>query len=97
MTFLEFFTSIDDRWPRRLAGMIDRTIDDCEVKYGASTIKNTIAPLVRVLDEAVRDGLITVHPAKHRAKQSLHRNGFRVHPAEDAAPRAHSRSLTCSG
>lgn len=72
------------------AGMIDRTIDDWEKQYGASTIKNTIAPLVRVLDEAVRDGLITINPAKHRAKRSLHRNAFRVQPAEDAAPRAHA-------
>lgn len=72
------------------AGMIDRTIDDWEKQYGASTIKNTIAPLVRVLDESVRDGLITVNPAKHGAKRSLHRNAFRVQPAEDAAPRAHA-------
>ncbi|CAI7629156.1 unnamed protein product [Penicillium discolor] len=37
------------------AGMIDRTIDDWEKAHSPSTIKNTIAPLVRVLDEAVRD------------------------------------------
>lgn len=70
--------------------MIDRTIDDWKKQYLATTIKNTIAPLVRVLYEAVRDGLITVNPAKHRAKRSLHRNAFRVQPAEDAAPRAHA-------
>lgn len=31
------------------AGMIDRTIDDWETRCSASTIQNTIAPLVRVL------------------------------------------------
>lgn len=38
--------------------MIDRTIDQWETQHSASTIKNTIAPLVRVLDEAVRDDLL---------------------------------------
>jgi hypothetical protein len=57
---------------------------------GASTIKNSIAPLVRVLDEAVRDGLIPINPAKNRAKRSLNRNAFRLQPAEDASPRAHA-------
>ena len=70
--------------------MIDRTIDEWEKRHGASTIKNTIAPLVRVLDEAVRDGLLTINPAKNRAKRSLNRNAFREQPAEDASPRAHA-------
>lgn len=70
------------------AGMIDRTIDGWETQYGVSTIKNSIAPLVRILDEAVRDGIIPVNPAKHRAKRSLSRNAFRASPAEDASPRA---------
>ncbi|WP_338145225.1 tyrosine-type recombinase/integrase [Cryobacterium fucosi] len=72
------------------AGMIDRTIDEWETRYGASTIKNTIAPMVRVLDEAVRDGLLTMNPAKNRAKRSLSRNAFREQPAEGASPRAHA-------
>lgn len=72
------------------AGIIDRTIDDWEKAHGPSTIKNTIAPLVRVLDEAVRDGLITINPAKHRAKRSLNRNAFRSHPTEPSSPRAHA-------
>ena len=72
------------------AGMIDRTIDEWEKRHSASTIKNSISPLVRVLDEAVRDGLLTVNPAKNRAKRSLHRNAFRAQPAEDASPRAHA-------
>lgn len=53
------------------AGMIDRTIDGWETKFSATTIKNAIAPLVRVLDEAVRDDIITLNPAKHRARRSL--------------------------
>ncbi|MEZ7756882.1 hypothetical protein O5Y58_15305 [Microbacterium paraoxydans] len=72
------------------AGMIDRTIDAREKYHGASTIKNSIAPLARVLDEAVRDGLIPINPAKNRAKRSLNRNAFRLQPGEDASPRAHA-------
>ncbi|MFT4123908.1 MAG: tyrosine-type recombinase/integrase [Microbacteriaceae bacterium] len=72
------------------AGIIDRTIDAWEKRHGASTIKNSIAPLVRVLDEAVRDGLIPINPAKNRAKRSLNRNAFRTRPAEQASPRAHA-------
>jgi hypothetical protein len=37
-------------------GVIDRTSDAWEKRYGASTIKNSIAPLARVPDEAVRGG-----------------------------------------
>lgn len=72
------------------AGIIDRTIDEWEQRHGASTIKNTIAPLVRVLDEAVRDGLIQINPAKNRAKRSLNRNAFRGQSAEQSSPRAHA-------
>ncbi|MCC5675327.1 site-specific integrase [Kocuria rhizophila] len=53
------------------AGMIDRTIDTWETEHSASTIKNSIAPLVRVLDEAVRDDIISINPAKHRARRNL--------------------------
>ncbi|WP_231637087.1 hypothetical protein [Microbacterium sp. No. 7] len=53
------------------AGMIDRTIDDWETRCSASTIKNTIAPLVRVLDEAVRDDVIQSNPARQRSRRSL--------------------------
>tara|TARA_B100000378_G_C17966708_1_gene385547 strand:+ start:427 stop:834 length:408 start_codon:yes stop_codon:yes gene_type:complete len=69
---------------------IDRTIDAWEKRHGASTIKNSIAPLVRVLDEAVRDGLIPINPAKNRAKRSLNRNAFRLQPSEEASPRSHA-------
>ena len=53
------------------AGMIDRTIDQWETRHSASTIKNSIAPLVRVLDEAVRDDIITINPSRHRARRNL--------------------------
>ncbi|MBN6811304.1 tyrosine-type recombinase/integrase [Kocuria indica] len=57
------------------AGMIDRTIDAWEAEHSASTIKNSIAPLVRVLDEAVRDDdAISINPAKHRARRNLGNN-----------------------
>lgn len=49
------------------AGLIDRAIDDWELLHGKSTVKNTVAALVLVLDEAVRDGLLVRNPAKDRA------------------------------
>ncbi|MFF7159641.1 hypothetical protein [Streptomyces sp. NPDC008139] len=46
-------------------GAVDRTtyawIADGE---GRSTVKNTLAVLVRVMEQAVRDGLITANPAR---------------------------------
>ncbi|MGL3151246.1 hypothetical protein ACSS7Z_12910 [Microbacterium sp. A82] len=57
--------------------MIDHTIDEWVMRYGASTIKNTIAPLTRVLDEAVRDGLPPMSPDKNRPKRSLSRDDSR--------------------
>lgn len=71
------------------AGQIDRTIDDWETRYSASVIKNSIAPLVRVLDEAVRDDLIGVNPAKNRSRRSLHKNALQLNTADDSA-RAHA-------
>lgn len=50
--------------------MIDRIIDGWEVEHSATTIENSIAPLVRVLDEAVRDNIISINPAKHRARRN---------------------------
>lgn len=55
-------------------GLIDRTIDQWETEYSPSTIKNTIAPLVRVLDVAVRDEVISSNPAKHRARRTFHKD-----------------------
>lgn len=56
------------------AGMVDRTIDQWESEHSPSLIKNSIAPLVRVLDEAVRDDVITSNPARNRARRSLNKN-----------------------
>ena len=53
------------------AGLIDRAIDQWEVAYGRSTVKKTIAALVLVLDEAVRDGLLIRNPAKDRARRRI--------------------------
>ena len=51
------------------AGLIDRAIDDWERLHGRSTVKNTVAVLVLVLDEAVRDGLLIRNPARDRARR----------------------------
>ena len=51
------------------AGLVDRAIDEWEKEYGRSTVKNTVAALVLVLDEAVRDGIIVRNPAKDRARR----------------------------
>lgn len=51
------------------AGLIDRAIDRWQLDYGKSTVKNTVAALVLVLDEAVRDGLLARNPAKDRARR----------------------------
>jgi integrase len=50
-------------------GTIDRTIDTWEISCSSSTLKNTTAALTRVLDEAVRDELITTNPARTRARR----------------------------
>ena len=71
------------------AGMIDRTIDDWEKAHSPSTIKNTIAPLVRVLDEAVRDDVLASNPARNRSRRSFGKSALIV-PVEQASPRAHA-------
>ena len=53
------------------AGLIDRAIDQWEVKLGSSTVKNTVSALVLVLDEAVRDDLLARNPAKNRGGEGL--------------------------
>ena len=50
-------------------GIIDRTIDIWELAYSTSTLKNTVAALTKVLDEAVRDEIIATNPARARAKR----------------------------
>lgn len=68
------------------AERIDRTKDEWDQRYGGSTVKNTIAQLVRVLDETVRDGLIQIDPAENRVKRSLNRNACRCNSAEHSSP-----------
>lgn len=72
------------------AGMIDRTIDDWETKYSASTIKNSVAPLVRVLDEAVRDDILERNPARNRSRRSLGKTSVFDIRTRDDSPRAHA-------
>lgn len=48
-------------------GIVDRSIDSWEIEHSRSTLKNTIAALTRVLDEAVRDEIITRNPVRDRA------------------------------
>ena len=51
------------------AGLVDRAIDRWEQQHSRSTVKNSIAVLDLVLDEAVRDGIIVRNPAKDRARR----------------------------
>jgi integrase len=51
------------------AGLVDRAIDAWEQEYSRSTVKNSVAALVLVLDEAVRDGIISRNPARDRARR----------------------------
>ena len=73
------------------AGVIDRAIDDWELLHGRSTVKNTVAALVLVLDEAVRDGLLVRNPARDRARR---RTLGRQTAAEGAAAPGTWHSLT---
>ncbi|GAB3668886.1 site-specific integrase [Nocardioides korecus] len=67
------------------AGIIDRAIDEWERQYSRSTVKNSVGALVLVLDEAVRDGLVTRNPARDRARRRT--VGRTQEPAEHASPR----------
>jgi integrase len=71
------------------AGLVDRAIDAWEREYGRSTVKNTVAVLVLVLDEAVRDGIITRNPAKDRARRKTVGRSFGNDDtqAEQSSPR----------
>jgi integrase len=48
-------------------GLVDRAIDTWETTHSRSTLKNTIAALTRLLDEAVRDDFIARNPVRDRA------------------------------
>jgi integrase len=71
------------------AGLIDRAIDRWETSAGHSTVKNTVAALVHVLDDAVRDGLLARNPAKDRARRKQPgqvKDGSDVNPRDLALP-----------
>jgi integrase len=68
------------------AGLIDRAIDEWEKEYGRSTVKNTVAALVLVLDEAVRDAVILRNPARDRARRKTVGRSF-GNPADEGSPR----------
>jgi len=55
-------------------GCVDRAIDSWETTHSRSTLKNTIAALTRVLDEAVRDDLIARNPVRDRADRRYRAN-----------------------
>ncbi|MFJ8854829.1 tyrosine-type recombinase/integrase [Streptomyces sp. NPDC102437] len=61
-------------------GAVDRTVRNWIAdEHSRSTVKNTIAVLVRVMEQAVRDGIIKVNPARVTGWQKLYKQ------AEDAA------------
>ncbi len=49
--------------------MVDQSIDRWQIEHSRSTLENTIAALTRVLDEAVRDEIITRNPVRDRARR----------------------------
>jgi integrase len=68
------------------AGLVDRVVDGWEGQHSTSTLKCTLAALTRLLDEAVRDGVIATNPARSRARRSWSRRGA----GGIASPRSHA-------
>ncbi|WP_228022477.1 tyrosine-type recombinase/integrase [Streptomyces acidicola] len=55
-------------------GVVDRTVQNrIADEHSRSTVKNTIAVLVRVMEQAVRDGIIKVNPARVTGRQKLYK------------------------
>ncbi|MEU2875044.1 tyrosine-type recombinase/integrase [Streptomyces sp. NPDC014748] len=55
-------------------GIVDRAVQNWIVdEHSRSTVKNTIAVLVRVMEQAVRDGIIKVNPARVSGWQKLYK------------------------
>lgn len=55
-------------------GVIDRAVQNWIAdEHSRSTVKNTIAVLVRVMEQAVRDGIIKVNPARVTGWQKLYK------------------------
>ncbi|MEV6246722.1 site-specific integrase [Streptomyces sp. NPDC051742] len=53
---------------------IDRTVQYCIAdEHSRSTVKHTIAVLVRVMEQAVRDGIIKFNPARVTGRQKLYK------------------------
>src|SRR3954453_21079960 len=67
------------------AGLVDRAIDEWEQLHSRSTVKNSVAALVLVMDEAVRDGLLVRNPARDRARRRT--VGRSPESPEHASPR----------
>lgn len=55
-------------------GVVDRTVQNWIAdEHSRSTVKNTIAVLFRVMEQAVRDGIIKVNPARVTGWQKLYK------------------------
>ncbi|MFJ2671609.1 tyrosine recombinase XerC [Streptomyces sp. NPDC087525] len=55
-------------------GVVDRTVQNWIAdEHSRSTVKNTIAVLVRVMEQAVRDGIIKINPARVTGWQKLYK------------------------
>ncbi|MEU1056122.1 site-specific integrase [Streptomyces sp. NPDC005876] len=55
-------------------GVVDRALQNwIAEEHSRSTVKNTIAVLVRVMEQAVRDGIIKVNPARVTGWQKLYK------------------------
>jgi hypothetical protein len=55
-------------------GVVDRAMQNWIAdEHNRSTVKNTIAVLVRVMEQAVRDGIIKVNPARVTGWQKLYK------------------------
>lgn len=67
-------------------GLVDRAIDSWETTHSRFTLKNTIAALTRVLDEAVRDDLLTRNPVRDRAARRYQPNKELPHAKLIPAP-----------
>ncbi|MCX4790937.1 hypothetical protein OG369_33720 [Streptomyces sp. NBC_01221] len=53
-------------------GVVDRTVQNWIAdEYSRSTVKNTVAVLVRVMEQAVRDGIVKVNSARVTGRQKL--------------------------
>ncbi|MER6097493.1 site-specific integrase [Streptomyces sp. NPDC001728] len=55
-------------------GAVDRTVQNWIAdEHGRSTVKNSLAVLVRVMEQAVRDGIIKINPARVTGWQKLYK------------------------